>query len=153
MRLLPERRRRLRIVTLKNAAWLLGALIVLFIAVSTWNELRPGDPAGGLLSRDTADTTPGTPPRPSATIDEPSIADRTFAVRGGGVDQLAPQASSSTPPTPVAAAEPPRRDSTLKEARERGERIVVTGGPEGVRADAKPVPAIATETAIPPDRF
>jgi hypothetical protein len=152
MRLLPERRRHPRIVTLKNAAWLAGALIVLFIAVSTWNELRTGASSGGLLSRESADAAPATAPRPAAIIEEPPIADRTFAVRGGGANTLEPQAPPPSAP-PVAAPESSRRHGTLKEARERGDRIVVSGGPEGVRADAKPVPATATETVVPPDRL
>ena len=147
MRLLPERRQHLRIVTLKNAAWLLGGLIVLFIALSVWNELRPGDPTRGVLYRGSDGATPAPSPRPATTSDEPPITDRTFAVRDGGYP-LAPQ---PPPPPPVVAAERPR-PGTLKQARERGDRIVITGGPEGVRTEAKPGPATATET-VPPDRF
>jgi hypothetical protein len=42
----------------------------------------------------------------------------------------------------------------LKEARQRGERIVVTGGSEGVRVQATPTPPPAPQITVPPvDRF
>ena len=140
MRLLPERRQHVRIVTLKNAAWLLGGSIVLFLAISAWNELRPRDPSRQrLYERGSAATTPAAAPSPAETIEEP-ITEQTFTVRGGA-NPLAPQPSSSSPPSApvVATAERPRH-VTLKEALRRGERVVVTGGAEGVRVEATPAP-------------
>jgi hypothetical protein len=58
MRLFPERRQSLRILTLKNAAWLLGILLALFIAYSIYNELRPAQRLGERR---------GGPPPPAAT--------------------------------------------------------------------------------------
>lgn len=152
MRLFPERRQHLRIVTLKNAAWLLGALIVFFLAYSTWNELRPRDPSRErLYERSSAGTTPAAAPAPAEAIEEPPIADETFTIRGGA-NPLVPPPPPPPPPAAVATAERPRR-STLKEARQRGERVVITGGAQGVRVEATPAPATTTQPAIPPDRF
>ena len=152
MRLLPERRQHVRIVTLKNAAWLLGGLIVLFLVVSLWNELRPADPSRErLYERGSAVTTRRAEPAVPNAIEELPIADHTFTV-GGGETRPAPP-PPSPPPTPaVATAERPRH-MTFQEARQRGERIVITGGAEGVHIEARPVPAITTDTALPPDRF
>lgn len=153
MQLIPERRQHVRIVTLKNAAWLLGGLIVLFLAFSAWNELRPGDPSRERLSqRGSGGTPPAAAPRPAKAIAEQPVADQTFTV-GGGADPLVPP--PPPPPSPAAVpttAERPRR-VTLKEARQRGERIVITGGAEGVRVEATPAPATMTDTTVPPDRF
>ena len=66
MRLLPERRQHLRIVTLKNAMWLFVALSVLFIAFSAWNELRPPDPSRESLSeRGSVGATPAPDSKPA----------------------------------------------------------------------------------------
>lgn len=156
VRLLPERRQHLRIVTLKNAAWLLGGLIVLFLAVSAWNELRPADASRErLYERGSGATTPATttPAAPAApdTIEERPIADHTYSVRGRESGLAAPPPS----PPPAAAVAATERPShvTFEEARQRGERIVITGGAEGMRVEARPASAIPTETAVPPDRF
>jgi len=45
----PERRHHTRIMTLKNAAWFFGILLVLFLAVSTFNEFRGRHPSGERL--------------------------------------------------------------------------------------------------------
>jgi hypothetical protein len=150
MRLLPKRRQHLRIMTLKNAAWLLAGLIVLFLVFSTWNELGPGDPSRERLYQRGSD---GTPPRaapaPAKAIEERPITDQTSTVRGGA-NSLAPPPPLPPSEPAVAPAESPRR-LTLKEARRRRERIVITGGAEGVRVEA--TPATKTEPAVPPDRF
>lgn len=150
MRLLPERRRHWRIVTLKNAAWLLGGLIVLFLALSAWNEVRPRDPSRErLYQRGTGGTLPAPPTRPAEVVEEQPIADRTSAVRRDS-GLLAPPRASAPSPVPVATSERPRR-MTLKEARRRGQRVVITGGAEGLRVEAAPAPATTTETTVPPD--
>lgn len=61
MHLLPERRQHLRILTLKNAGWVVLGSILLFLAYSAWNELRPRDSSREqLYERGTA----GAPRRP-----------------------------------------------------------------------------------------
>jgi hypothetical protein len=154
MRLLPERRRHWRVVTLKNAAWLLGGLIVLFIAVSAWNEIRPGAPSGErLYERGSGDTPPAARPRPAAVVEEPPVVDQTFSVRRAS-DHLAPPPASAPVPSPVSIATPERaRRTTLKKARQAGQRIVITGGAEGLDFKTTPAPPTATGTAVPPDRF
>jgi hypothetical protein len=153
MRLFPERRRHWRIVTLKNAVWLLGGLIVLFLAVSAWNELRPGDPSRErLYERGGAGTPAAARPEPAEVDGEPLVEDETFAAgRDSGV--LAPQ-PAAPPPAPVSVATPERpRPTTLKQARQRGQRIVITAGPDGLRVDAAAATTTTTETAVPPNRF
>jgi hypothetical protein len=154
MRLVPERRQHLRILTLKNAVWLLCALIVLFMAFSTWNELRTGDSSrerlyerGAAEARDT---------EPAQTKPLEPISDETFSSGRGG-NPLVPPRPIPTPPPP--AAEPaPAVQRTLKERRQRGERTVITGGAEGVRVETTTAPpaetltATETTTAPPPRR-
>lgn len=69
-RLQPERRSGFRILTLKNAAWLTLALLVLFITYSTYMEHRSRSTSDyGRLYDDRIDATkapakPAPPPRP-----------------------------------------------------------------------------------------
>ena len=151
MRLLPERRRHWRLVTLRNAAWLLGGLIVLFIAVSAWNELRPPDRSGErLYQRGSGDTPPAAPPRAEKVVEDQPVSDQTFTLRGAsGELALAP---APAPAPSAAPAERPRR-TTLKEAKERGQRIVITSDADGVRVDVTPASATTTQTAAPPGLF
>lgn len=150
MRLLSERRQHLRIVTLKNAAWLLGGLVVFFIAFSAWNELRPADPSRErLYERGGTPTTRSAARAATNVIEEHPITDHTFSVRGGE-KRLTPPPPSPTSAAAVAPAERPRQ-ITFKEARQRGERIVIAGGAEGVRVNARAAPASPTEIAVPPD--
>ena len=154
MQLLPERRQHLRIITLKNAAWLLGGLIALFVAFSTWNELRPRDPARErLYERGSAGTTPVPKPRQAEVIEERPIDDRTSTFGGSAYPLTpAPPLPPLPPPAaPVATTGERARRLTLKQARQRGERIVITGGAEGVSVGAKPAPATTTEPEVPPD--
>jgi hypothetical protein len=51
-RLQPERRSGVRIVTLKNAAWLALALVVLFVAYTEYVEHRRGNGDYGRLYND-----------------------------------------------------------------------------------------------------
>jgi hypothetical protein len=150
MRLLPERRRYWRIVTLKNAVWVLAALIVLFVVVSAWNELRPENPdRERLYQRGTGSPPPATRPLPANVDEDPPVADQTSTIRGRS-NHLEPVAAE---PAPVRAAIPaPPRRTTLKEARQRGERIVITEGAEGVRVQTTPATA-TTQTTVPPERF
>ncbi len=149
---LPERRRRLRLVTLKNAAWIFAGLLAIFIAVSTFNELRPHDASREQLYQRGSAAAPAPAERePATAVQQRPIVDETSIARRNA-HTLTRSLPEPTPAAPVAAAERPRR-LTLKEARERGERIVVTGGAEGVRVQATPEPAPKTEITVPPDGF
>lgn len=144
MRLLPERRRRVRILTLKNAAWAAGGLIVLFAAFSAWNELRPTDSSRDRLYQRGSDALPAKTERaPAQTVEEVPVSDQTFTVRNGA-HPLAPPPPPPTAAAPVASAEPTRR-VTLTESRRRGQRVTISGGAEGVSVETTP--------ATPPDRF
>jgi hypothetical protein len=152
MRLLPERRRHWRIVTLKNAAWLAGGLIVLFLALSAWNEVRPRSASRERLYQrgSSSGTPPPARPRPADVVEETPVTDETYAAHRQSGGLLAPPPVSTPAPATVATSKAHQRP-TLAEARQRGQRIVVTGGEEGVRVDT--APATATQTAIPPDLF
>lgn len=139
MRLLPERRRHVRILTLKNAAWAAGAFIVLFIAFSAWNELRTPHSSRDRLYQRGVDAPPPKKERaPVETVEEDPVSDQTFSVRAGA-HPLAPPPSTPASAPPAAVAEQPPR-VTLKETRKRGQRIVITGGTEGVSVNTTPVP-------------
>ena len=155
MRLLPERRRRWRVMTLKNAAWLAGGLVALFLAVSLWNEFRPRNPSRERLyeRRSSAGAAPPSEaPRPAAVnVEEAPVTDETFAVRrNSGLLAPAPAPAPAPPPAAVTTSEAAPR-TTLKQARQRGERIVVTGGAEGLRVESAPAPATSTDNHEPPE--
>jgi hypothetical protein len=157
MRAFPERRQQLRVVTLKNAAWLFAGLLALFIIVSTFNELRPGNSSRERLYEQGSSAAPPPTERGPAkaaakAVEQQPVVDQTSTARRNA-HSLMPSPPPTPPAAPVAIAEPPHR-LTLKEARQRGERIVVTGGSEGVRVQATPAPPPAPEITVPPlDRF
>lgn len=142
----PERRQRVRVITLKNVAWLSGALFLLFLAYSLYNELRPRNASQErLYERRGADAAPKR--KPSAAIEAHPVSDETFAVPQF-VERPAPPAPSTIAPPSIPAARR-RPPPTLKEAARSGKRISVSGGAEGVRVEV----TATTERAAPPDRF
>ena len=144
MRLLPERRRHLRILTLKNAAWIGGTLAILFIAFTVWNEVRSRGALHERLSERTV-ALPAAERAPAEVIEEQPVSDETFATRHNARQLEAPPPPAAVPAPTAERARP----LTLKEARERGERVVVTGGAEGVSVESTRA-AAKTERAVPP---
>ncbi len=141
---LPERRQRLRFLTLKNAAWFFGALFLLFIAYSLYNELRPRDASREQLSergREGASSNR----KPSTVIEEQPISDETLA-NSRLIERAPPPPSAAPPPIPTSARRP---IPTLKEAKQSGERISITDGADGLRVEV----TTTTESSAPPDRF
>lgn len=123
----PERRRRIRLLTLKNAAWFLGGLFVLFIAYSSYNELRSGNGSRARLSEQT-NTAPLTTPVP-----------KTVEVIEEGRQSLAtPTFAEPERRLPVYVPPPEKPIPTLKETRQRGGRTVITGGAEGLHVGERP---------------
>ena len=130
MKKFPERRRGIRFLTLKNAAWVFGGLFVLFIAYSSYNELRPRKASRDRLSERGITAPPTTPVRePVEVIEEgrASYRESTFAT-----------ASPVDRPLPRYVPPPEKPIPTLKETRQRGGRTVVTGGAEGLRVEERP---------------
>jgi hypothetical protein len=149
-RLQPERRSGIRILTLKNAGWLALSLTVLFVLFSMYMERRSRGASnyGRLYDRRIDVTRPAAPPvqreivtetpeRPAAPVVRRDVLlDR----REEASPDLAPSAETATTAAP-AARQPVR-------LRREGDRVVISGGSEGVRVDVQPVPP--TATAPPP---
>ena len=144
-RLQPERRSGVRIITLKNAGWLALSLTVLFLIFSAYMERRSRGTShyGRLYDRRIDATPPAAPPAPpEVVVEAPSqpvvrrdvLQDRQDDDSHG----LTPSAATATTAAP-AVRQPVR-------LRRSGERIVISGGTEGVRVDVHP----ATATAPPP---
>lgn len=141
----------MRILTVKNAVWTLAGLLLLFIAFSAYHELRSPDRSRErLYERGSGSPPPAPKPRPAAAIEERPVADETFAARSGPY-ALAPAPRATPAAAPIRTGDRPRQ-RTLKQTRQRGERTVIVGGPEGVRVQTAPATATTTlGTAAPPN--
>ncbi|HEV7239359.1 MAG TPA: hypothetical protein VGQ36_08975 [Thermoanaerobaculia bacterium] len=140
----PERRHSTRFLTLKNAAWIFGGLLALFIAYSAYNEMRPRNASRGrLYERGSAGSVTTTVRKPAEVIEE----GRRSSHDGFATPSLAEPAR----PLPRYVPPPEQPISTLKTTRQRGGRTVITGDADGLRVDVRP--ATTTETAPPPERF
>ncbi|HEX6096646.1 MAG TPA: hypothetical protein VF432_10005 [Thermoanaerobaculia bacterium] len=148
-RLQPERRSGFRIVTLKNAAWLALALTVLFFLFSAYMERRArgGSSYGRLYDRRIERATRPAAPRaqPEVVLEAPErpvvrrdvLQDR----RDEESRDVTISAGTATTAAPAAVRQPVR-------LRRDGDRVVISGGAEGVRVDVQPAPP--TATAPPP---
>jgi hypothetical protein len=104
-----DRRQHKRILTLKNAAWVLGAVVVLFIGLTLQSEFRRSTPGqfGGLMQRQApAPVTPSPrvePIREGAAVAEQPSADPMLLAPAAreqeylGVNRPAPRASATQP--------------------------------------------------------
>jgi hypothetical protein len=146
-----DRRSGKRILTLKNFGLALLVSAVAFAMISIASEFRPGRHGDyGRLYSSRKLPTPAPSPSPVVVVKEQEVPDHAVAdptlvnvpnteeylgvVRPVPIDTVestAPAADSTSfaaPPTPVV--------DTVG----RGERIVLTGGPDGVRLDVKKGP-------------
>jgi len=137
---LPERRRAKRYLTLKNGAIAGAALVVMVVLPSLWSEFRPDSSGSGYLFPSGAQSTEATPPRQDAAIvvEGPSNG---YTSRSDSMlldpavkDQL--RAVAQAPATAVDQASFEHRTSQLG----KGNRILISGGPEGVHMHAQPIP-------------
>jgi hypothetical protein len=146
----PERRSGFRIFTLKNAGWLALSLTVLFLLFSMYMERRSRGASnyGRLYDRRIDATRPAAKPvqreivteapeRPAPVVRRDVLLDR----REEASHDLATSAETATTAAP-AVRQPVR-------LRRDGDRVVISGGSEGVRVDVQPAPP--TATAPPPD--
>jgi hypothetical protein len=139
----PERRHSTRLLTLKNAAWIFGGLLALFIAYSSYNEMRPRNASRGRLYERGSAGPETTPVRKPAEVIEEG---RRSSHDGFAIPSLAEpvrQMPRYVPP-------PEQPIPTLRTTRQRGGRTVVTGDADGLRVDVQPA---TTETAPPPERY
>jgi hypothetical protein len=147
----PERRHRRRYLTLKNAAITGIALVVAFILLSIWSQLRPAHSAAsgnlfesGVPSSESLSVHRG----PVAIVQEGSIDDHpgTDSILIDARTTRAADVSIATPSTPAAG----QKDFERRESQSgTGQRMTISGGTEGVqRVKTAPAPAI-TETTVP----
>jgi len=104
-----DRRQHKRVLTLKNAAWVVGAVVVIFIGLTLHSEFRGSTPGeyGGLMQRQAP--APVTPPprvepiREGAAVEEQSSADPMLLAPAAreqeylGVNRPAPPAHAAQP--------------------------------------------------------
>lgn len=130
--IVPERRRRTRVLTLKNAAVAGAALLVMFFLLSLWSEHRPSHTGDSLLDgRGMADPQP---------VERPQ-----FDVVTEGSPRAYPAAGTigadTPPPAPPPVARPAEPKSFEPRQPQLGKgKIVITGGSEGVQLHVEPTP-------------
>src|SRR5439155_19571855 len=121
--IIPERRARTRVLTLKNATRAAIALVVAFILLSFWSAWRPAHSGRSLLEPRAASAgPPAVPGEPLPVVSEGSVHDYPDA-------QLIVHDAPLPPPRPVA------RVNTLEPRQSplgTGQKIMISGGSEGV---------------------
>jgi hypothetical protein len=133
--LMPERRRRARILTVKNLAWAAGIVLVVFIGFSIRSEFRDTTSGkyGRLYGKEVAKV-PSQPAREQEVVTEetaPAIAEQNYA-DPTLVEPARRAAYLGTEPVqlqPVSPVEPPR---VAPASAVGGSDLAITGGPEGV---------------------
>ncbi|HEV8658300.1 MAG TPA: hypothetical protein VGS96_06695 [Thermoanaerobaculia bacterium] len=140
MRLQPERRNSLRIITLKNAGWLALSLIVLLIAMSAFTRFRSPRKSDHHLLYDQkiGAATPSKPSRPPETVSEASPGREIDASRREKFLTVEPVTATATEPTQLSTA--PALTQPIRLGRNGGGRVVISGGSDGVRVDVQPAP-------------
>jgi hypothetical protein len=133
--IIPERRARTRVLTLKNAVRAFIGLVVAFILLSFWSAWRPPHSGASLLE-----------PR-AASSEPPSVDSEPLPVVTEGPVHNYPDAQlivhDAPPPPPPPPALPVARKNTLEPAKSplgTGQKIVITGGTEGVQVYVAPPP-------------
>ncbi len=127
----PERRQRVRVLTLKNLARFVIVAVVVFIAVNLWSEVRGrhAKEYGRLYSHELK-STPQVKPQLDVVQEAPAVADRV----GSDPMLLAPAAReekylTATPPAPVGA---PVAVRPIQAAAASGDRITISNEGVGV---------------------
>jgi len=145
--IIPERRRSRRYLTLRNAARTAIMLVVAFILLSLWAAFRPAHSGTSLWEQGAASSTSTSTPAPREPFP---------VVREGSAGDYPPagpiQILNESPAARPAPPPPPPRQTTIdpREPQPRlgsGQRIVISGGSEGVRvhvetATAPPAPPL-----------
>jgi hypothetical protein len=115
-----DRRQHRRILTLRNAAWTLGAIVVIFIGLTVYSELRRPTPGqyGGLMQRQApapVAVVPRVEPiREGAAVAEQPSADPMLMAPAAraqeflGVQSPASRTLIDTSPAPIAVGTPSR---------------------------------------------
>jgi hypothetical protein len=151
----PERRRRRRYLTLKNAGLAVIVLIVAFILSSFWSEFRPHSRVSGdLLFEPRVQLHPpdSTPARHDLTIvDEGPIYGQaspdSLLLDQAAQDQL--RAAAAGPAATASAAVEQANFEPRTSQLGKGRRITISGGSQGVQLHAEPMPAPAAAPLQP----
>lgn len=129
--IIPERRRRTRYLTLKNAARAAIVSVVAFILLSIWAAFRPAHGGASLWEQQAAPVSESPPVRePFPVVREGTIHDYPRA------QLVVPDAP--VPPSPAVARQKTAapRESPLG----TGQRITISGGKEGVQLHVEAPP-------------
>lgn len=141
-RLQPERRSGFRILTLKNAGWLALSLTVLFLIFSAYMERRSRgtENYGRLYDRRIEATRPAAPQaKPEVVTEAPERpVERRDVLLNRQEEEPAATATAAAPVVPP--------DRKPIRPRRGDERVVISGGSDGVRVDIQPAPPTATTT-------
>ncbi|HLJ74498.1 MAG TPA: hypothetical protein VKU62_07930 [Thermoanaerobaculia bacterium] len=139
--LLPERRRRTRFLTLKNAGIAVVAVIVAFSLLSVWSAWRPHSAASDNAFSRGAEVFESSPPVRAdpmivreGRIDNDSTTD-SLLLDAGALNKLRAHASQTLP---AAAGQTDFEHQTPKLG--KGQRITISGGSEGVEIHTEPMP-------------
>jgi hypothetical protein len=127
--IIPERRARTRVLTLKNVVRTAIGLVVAFILLSFWSAWRPAHSGTSLFEpRAASSEPPAVPGEPLPVVSEGSVHDY-------------PDAQLIVHDAPLPPAPPVARENTV-EPRESplgtGRKIVISGGREGVYLNVEP---------------
>jgi len=130
----PERRKRFRIMTLKNLGFALIALLVLLAAANVISEMRParhGDYGRLVLRERPKEVTPKYAPM---VVHEAEVPDVT--PYGGAVSLDVEEAPGMAVVSPAPPLKPARADvASVMRGATTGSRVTITGGADGVRVE------------------
>lgn len=131
----PERRSGIRIVTIKNAAWVALSVTVLFIIVSAYMERRTRGTAeyGRLYDRRIEVATPP-PAAPLEVIEETPEQAPARSENGRRLELLRETPETAAVIAPAAA---PAAPQPVRRRRGKG-RVVISGDANGVNMDVQP---------------
>ena len=155
--ILPERRRKRRYVTLKNAGLAGIALVVVFILLSLWSEFHPHSGlSGNLFQSRVQSSDERSAPHDLTIVDEGPSDGRPGAdsllLDPRAQDQLRAAAEGGAASASSTAVEQRNFEHRTSQPG-KGQRITISGGSEGVQVHAEPMPAPAStqtsETAAP----
>lgn len=125
----PERRKHVRILTIRNFAWATLALVCLLAAANIVSEMRK--PRPGEFGRLTLDAQPVTVKRPQPVVTEDEVPDvtpvgpTTSLLTGTAAAPPAPQQLPQQPPVSVGEA-----------ARTPMNHVTIVGGPDGIHVES-----------------
>jgi hypothetical protein len=148
----PERRSGMRIITLKNAGWLALSVTVVFVIFSAYMERRSRGTSdyGRLYDRRIEETRPAsTAAQPEVVLEAPERPAGTSVLQRGRGDVLLEVTDTEAATTDSAAGAAPVVKRPVRLRRD-GNRVVISGGTEGVRTGVQPAAPQPELGRVPP---